>query len=253
MKGTLIGDPVNFSTSDRLYPILYNNFGIKGSFEKVRVPKGELKPFFEAADFDFITVTMPHKVDVISFCDSLSSDAKAIGSVNYIAVIDGRREGQNFDGMGTLDPIEKRILVKDKLVVVVGAGGAARAAIYEAKKRGAKVICVNRTKEKGVKVAKELNVSFSDTIPNQFDVLINATSVGMNPLDDRCIVPDHTSFNGKVVLDMASRTGACKLNAIVSGGGGVYISGSEMFYALSIYGLSFLLQKNKQLHFKYLH
>ncbi len=242
MKGALIGDPVTFSTSDQLYPILYEKFGIDGSFEKIQVPKGELKRFFETADFDFITVTMPHKVDVISYCDTLSNDAKAIGSVNYIAVKDGKMHGQNFDGMGALDPIEERLLVKDKVVVVMGAGGAARAAIYEAKKRGAKVICVNRTKEKGLMLAKELQVEFSATIPQAFDVFINATSVGMDPLDDRSLVSDNISFNGKVVLDMASRTGACKLKTAVTGGNGVYISGALMFYALSIYGLSFLLK-----------
>ena len=46
MKGALIGDPVTFSTSDQLYPILYEKFGIDGSFEKIQVPKGELKGFF---------------------------------------------------------------------------------------------------------------------------------------------------------------------------------------------------------------
>ncbi len=243
MKGALIGDPVTFSTSDKLYPILFKKLEIEGSFEKIRIPKDDLQGFFKTADFDFITVTMPHKVDVIPYCDSLSNDAKAIGSVNYIFVKDGKREGQNFDGMGALDPIEERLFVKDKVVVVMGAGGAAKAAIYEAKKRGAKVICVNRTKEKGVKVAEDLKISFSDTIPNNFDVLINATSVGMDPLDSQSIVSDNLSFKDRVVLDMASRTGACKLNTMVNNSGGVYISGAEMFYALSIYGLSFLLNR----------
>ena len=232
IKGVLIGDPVTFSISDKIYPRLFNEYAINGEFTKVQVKDFELVSFFKDPQYDFITVTMPHKLSVIPFCSSLSDDAKAIGSVNYILCLGNELIGQNFDGVGCLNEIEKKILVKDKRVLVIGTGGAGRAAIYEAKKRGARVFCSNRSIEKGQKVADEFGVYFLNNIEDGFDVVINATSIGMDPSDERLVVKEEV-LKEAVVLDMASRDGNCKLNTLSVKNKSEYISGKDMFLNLT--------------------
>jgi len=238
-KGALIGDPVVYSISHKIYPELFEKYGLNGSFEKIQVKKGCLEQFFRRdLGLDFITVTMPHKIDVIPFCDELSEDAKMIGCVNYILVRGGRRIGHNFDGYGSLNEIEKVCLVKEKSVLVVGAGGAARAAIVEAKKRGGRVYCMNRSVEKGIKVSKELGAGFISSVEGKsFDVIINATPIGMDSTDMRSLISDIDVYRGATVLDMASRDGNCLLRRQVESKDGLYISGSKMFLNLTLESL----------------
>jgi shikimate dehydrogenase len=184
---------------------------------------------------------MPHKRGVIPYLYDQSKDAKAIGAVNFITNIDKKLMGFNFDGAGAFEPIEKRVLVRGKTVVVLGAGGAARAAVYEAKKRGAKVIIVNRTQKKGMELAKEFDVEFMSIPPKKFDVLINATSVGMDPKDQTKLVEKDQSLNEVVVLDMASRGGHSYLMDQTEKNGGIYICGTEMFQSLTKIGFEMFL------------
>lgn len=235
----MIGDPVCYSISDKVYPLLFKEYNLKGEFQKILLESTKLPFFFDnLPDLDFLTVTMPHKKAVIPYLDCLTEDARLIGCVNYISIKDGVLLGCNFDGIGALDVIEKEVLVHRKKVVVVGAGGAARAAIYEAKKRGAFVTCVSRTSEKGKDVARHFQVKFEQEVKEGYDILINATSVGMDPSDTRCILTKPlSSLSQKVVLDMASRNGECILKKYVQHAGGTYIPGSAMFYSLTRAGL----------------
>jgi shikimate dehydrogenase len=237
----LIGDPVCYSISDRVYPLLFPEYNVEGEFCKIQIDSASLPSFFEnIPQYDFLTVTMPHKKAVVPYLDRLTEDARLIGCVNFISINNGHLLGCNFDGIGALNVIEKELPVFGKKVVVVGAGGAARAAIYEAKKRGALVTCVNRTESKGREVSSHFNVAFAHVVERDYDVLINATSVGMDPGDLRCIVSYPSLVAGKVVLDMASRTGEGLLKRYVIKAGGVYISGSKMFYSLTRASLDYI-------------
>lgn len=243
LKGALIGDPVSYSISHEVYPLLFKEYKIDGEFEKIHLSKELLPSFFnDLPNLDFITVTMPHKEAAATYCDSFTKDAKAIGCVNYIAVKEGKLVGCNFDGRGALDVIEEEVRVDGKTVVVMGAGGSARAAIFEARARGAHVIVVNRTKEKAQMLAREFAVSYAEVVPREFDVLINATSVGMDPMDKRELVSSGVDFTKKVVLDMASRNGDCLLQKNVTKTNGIYLPGSLMFWALTRNGLDFIAE-----------
>ncbi|MCH9617110.1 MAG: Shikimate dehydrogenase (NADP(+)) [Chlamydiia bacterium] len=217
---------------------------MKGEFCKIQIDSAALPSFFEnIPPYDFLTVTMPHKLAVSRYCNEFTDDAKEIGSVNFISIVKGQLLGCNFDGIGALDVVEEKLKVKGKRVVVIGAGGAARAAIYEAKKREARVICVNRTEKKGEEIASFFDVGFQQQIPSCFDVLINATCVGMDKGDRQVLVKQPSLLKGKIVLDMASRLGDCLLKEQTDTHHGVYISGSKMFYALTHAGLEFICQK----------
>jgi 3-dehydroquinate dehydratase / shikimate dehydrogenase len=205
------------------------------------VSKNEVDAFFSKAyHYDFISVTMPHKRAVIEYCDALTEDAQIIGRVNFIAKKKGKLVGCNFDGIGALHAIEKKRKVHGEKVVVYGTGASGVAAIIEAKKRGALVFCMNRTKEKGREVAEKLGVVFLDCIPCDFAVFVNATPIGMLKDDSRLIFPKDIDLSEKVVLDMASRNGSCLLNEFCKQNNGCYIPGKEMFLELTKQALLFL-------------
>ena len=188
---------------------------------------------------------MPHKIEVMKYCQKLSEGAKKIGSVNYISINEGVLTGKNTDGIAALNLVEEHKKVNGAHVVVFGAGGAGRAAIYEAKKRGAFVTVCNRSIEKGVKVATEFNTYFSTCIPKAFDVLINATSLGMDANDVSCIIDEKVDLKEVVVLDMASRSGDCMLKKFTKKHSTVYISGAEMFKSLTIHSLNETCKQHK--------
>ena len=232
---------MTYSISDKVYPALFAEHGIDGTFEKIPLKKSLLGLFFRSnLSYDFITVTMPHKKAVMEYCTSLTEEARAIGSVNYILLSEGELLGCNFDGIGALDPIEQIIPVSGKRILVLGAGGAARAAIFEAKKRGAEVFVWNRTKDRAQLLAKEFGVHFTAEISPDFEVLINATSVGMASDDRGVLIKEPRFLHKKVVLDMASRDGNCPLAKATLDNSGTYISGKEMFTTLTLAGLHFL-------------
>jgi 3-dehydroquinate dehydratase/shikimate dehydrogenase len=165
----LIGDPVRRSVGH-----LFHN--PQFLYVKMKVEADELESFFalvEDLPFRGLSVTSPLKEKVIPYLARISSEAKAIGAVNTLVRGLSGWEGFNTDGKAAVDVLGE---VRGKKVVVVGAGGAARAIVYELVKRGAVVTIVNRTKKKGQDLAIELGCVFAEEVP-LCDILVNATSV----------------------------------------------------------------------------
>ena len=142
-----------------------------------------------------INLTIPHKVSVLPYLDEISSAAKLMGAVNTVINSNNRLLGENTDGKGFL-----RSLVEDagvnpsgKRVVLIGAGGAARAIAVELALAGASEITVlNRTAWRGQDLVALLNTKTGVTadfvlwdsdyfVPADCDVLVNATSIGLSP------------------------------------------------------------------------
>ena len=119
-----------------------------------------------------LSVTMPLKEKVLPFVDR--GDLK-LGAINTLVFKQGEITGVNTDGQGALDALEKRGAVRGKTVVLLGAGGAARAIALEAKRRGALLFIVNRTREKGEALARA--VGGVCDFPSRYDILINCTPV----------------------------------------------------------------------------
>lgn len=140
--------------------------------------------------FKGINVTIPHKSAVIKYLDYADTAAKAIGSVNTIAVKNGKLYGYNTDYSGfASDLILKNVKVKGKNVFIFGAGGGARAVIYSVKNSGAKnIYLANRTYAKAVCLAKEFGIKaagFTEAsdIAADADLIVNASACGMNAAD----------------------------------------------------------------------
>lgn len=203
-----IGCPIKHSLSPVMHTAGFKKLGINSQFIYLaaEVKPTNLKMAIEGMkglNIKGISVTIPHKQKVMKYLDKIDKDAKVIGAVNTIVNKNGKLTGFNTDWIGALTALEKRVKLKGKKVAIIGAGGAARAIIYGLKKKRAEVTIFNRSLEHARKLAKEFNCKYFglDSLEQaqNSDVIINATSIGMNedrsPIDKKFIIKDHIIFD----------------------------------------------------------
>lgn len=156
----LVGDPVTGSIGHLTNNAVMRELNLDAVYVKMKVQPKDLSmtlPLLKSMGFRGLAVTMPLKVEMIPLLDDMDSDAKAIGAVSFVHIEKGRLVGYNKDGYGALESLEKLGPVRQKKMIILGAGGAARAIAYEARKRGAHVVILNRTKDKAQQLAEEFN------------------------------------------------------------------------------------------------
>ena len=156
--------------------------------------------------------SIPHKVAVIKHLDGLGESAAVMGAVNCAVLRDGKFIGENTDGKGFLQSLAEVIDPKGKTIVMFGAGGAARAIGVELALAGAKrITIVNRDPKRGqtlvdllnrkTKVKAELTAwNKTYAVPNDADILVNATSIGLFPDVDAKLDVDVESFGKSLVV-----------------------------------------------------
>jgi shikimate dehydrogenase len=170
-----------------------------------------------AMNFQGINLTIPHKVAVLQHLDQVAPDAALIGAVNTVRRDGNRLVGENTDGKGFLRALRQdgKKDPSGKKVVILGAGGAARAISVELAIAGAgRITIVNRTRERGQELVDHLNAK-TDTpatsahwtavyaLPEDTDILINATSIGLYPdVDARPDIDYDTIHAGLLVCDV---------------------------------------------------
>lgn len=175
----LIGDPVDQSISEETHNTLIEAFNWNAVYLKWSVKESDLKDFLELAvqlNFSGLSVTMPLKEVIIPLLDRIDTIAEIIGAVNTILINQSLTFGFNTDCTGALIAIEQTLSVSGKKIAVIGSGGAAKAIIYEACKRGAEVMVLSRHPEKAAASLK----NFSCTVKSVeglafYDILINCT------------------------------------------------------------------------------
>ena len=149
---------------------------------------------------------MPHKVKAMSYLDYIDPVAREIGAINTIVNNNGILSGYNTDFTGAQKAISEFYNVRSKKILIVGAGGVSRAIILALKKNGAgEIFLTNRDEKKGKKVAKELGLEyypFQRKTDLKVDLLINATSVGMSPLQKEMIIPKKFLSNYSAIMDV---------------------------------------------------
>lgn len=134
-----------------------------------------------ALKFRGTTISMPYKIEVMKYLDRLDETAKSIGAVNVVINDNGILTGYNSDWMGAMTALKEITKIKDKKILVLGAGGAARAIVYGLTKEGGKVKVLNRTISRAEELAKTFNVEFGGLELkdiSKYDIIMNATSVG---------------------------------------------------------------------------
>ena len=217
----LIGDPVEHSMSPVMHNAAFREMGLDYLYVPFRVKPealGEAIEGMRALNIKGLNVTIPHKVAVLQLLDELDPLAEKIGAVNTIVNDDGLLKGYNTDASGCLQALlEKGVEPEGKNVVLLGAGGAARAVSFILADRGAHLVILNRPEEldwaqelagrisqifgKEV-VAQELNSGNLAKHLGNADILVNATSVGMSPNIDETPVTADLLKPGLIVYDI---------------------------------------------------
>jgi shikimate dehydrogenase len=234
----IVGDPVSHSLSPAMHNAAYEKLAIDDQFVYLgtNVKVTNLKEVILAMrvmdNFYGLTCTIPHKVEVLKYLDWVDEKAKKIGAVNTVVKKNGLLCGYNTDWLGAVIPLEKITSLKGKTVLVLGAGGAARAIVYGLKEKEAVVYILNRTLERAKKLAKEfkakvLTFNHQKEVSN-FDIIINATSVGMEPLVNE--TPINPSFlkKNQIVFDFVYNPKETKLLKEAKKKGAKIIYGLEM-------------------------
>ena len=212
----LIGHPVEHSFSPPMHNAAFDALNMDYAYVAFDVNPNDLKSAIEGAEslnIKGFNVTIPHKVDVMQYLDDLDEVARLIGAVNTIDF--KNLKGYNTDGIGAVKAIEEVTSIKNKNVVVAGAGGASRAISFYIAKYGAESLTIlNRNEAKAESLASDVSDSgligevASDSINaignymESADVLIDTTPLGMHPnINDEPIVKADMMDEDLVVFD----------------------------------------------------
>lgn len=233
----LIGNPVNKSISDETHNHLFKQLGLNAVYIKLLLEEYELSEFLHLAKklpIQGLSVTMPFKEKIIPLLDEVDEEALTLGAANTLVLNEGKFKGFNTDGIGALNAIENQAPVKDKKMIILGAGGAAKAIIYESLRRNAEVTILNRTPEKALALATKFGCHAADSLTAPYDILVNTTPHPM-PISAESILPN------TVVMDIKTRPKYTELLHCAAEKGSKIVFGYEMFreQALGQYKLWF--------------
>ena len=178
-----------------------------------------------------LSITMPYKQDIVKELENSDPLTRQIGACNTVVrSAEGKLYGFNTDVAGVLVPLEQRLHLAGARVLLVGAGGVARAAAFGLKFKGAEVFITNRTPEKAQALARQAKVKYikrADVAKQSFDVIINATPVGMG--NDKQSPLEEKELNTKFVFDLVYVPAETKLIKMARAKNLQVIPGLEMF------------------------
>jgi shikimate dehydrogenase len=241
----VIGDPIEHTLSPTIHNAAFNHLGLNFVFLAFHVKAADLKNAIQGMrglGIHGLNVTMPHKNKVIIYLDELDEAVKFLDSANTILNKAGKLSGFNTDGVGALKALrENGVELSKKKVLLLGAGGAAKAIAFSLAKEVGELVVLNRATEKAQELAERLTKTLGkkvvggslclDTIAENLqdsDVLINATSVGMNPDADKNIVAPRLLRSDLTVMDIVYNPIETKLAKDAKAAGANLISGVEM-------------------------
>lgn len=205
-KFAVIGHPITHSKSPALHQAGFIELEIDATFEALDLSPEDLRDWMinEAHEYVGAAITVPYKETIIPYIDKLTDAAKLIGAVNTLYWENDVLHGTNTDCIGALRALQSEVPNPEgKSVLIMGAGGAARAIIFALKTAGCKIVVCNRTAEKAVQLAEEFEVEAAESLesvfPEKFDIIINTTSVGLKEwksiVPEDFWMPQHTAFD----------------------------------------------------------
>jgi 3-dehydroquinate dehydratase/shikimate dehydrogenase len=233
----VLGRPVGHSLS----PLVHNAAFAARQVNAVFLPleaadAGDFLSFDAAFPLRGVSVTIPHKQEVFNDSASLSIEADRVGAVNTLVRRERGWHGENTDVEGFLKPLRRRMHLAHVRVLVLGAGGAARAVLYGLCSSGAVPCIVARDRAKAQQLASGFQAEHAgwEDIPSlTWDVLVNTTPVGMYPRVDESPVPPELLSRGWV-YDLVYNPAETKLLRDAAARGCRTISGAEMFLAQAL-------------------
>jgi len=241
----VIGYPIEHTLSPLMHNAAFEAVGLDYVFLAFKVKPSRVEDAvngMRALNIRGLNVTMPHKSRVMAHLDRIDLSAQIIGSVNTILNKENLLFGFNTDGVGALKALkENGVELKGRKVLLLGAGGAARAIAYTMAKEADELAVLNRTVKQAQSLSKLLEKSFNKKIvagslsPSDIqknlqdsDILINATSVGMKPHPDESPVAPKYLRPNLAVLDIVYNPLETKLAKDAKLAGAKMVSGVEM-------------------------
>ena len=241
----VFGDPVDGNPTGVLEEAGFAALGLNYRYLTLKVTPDDFDTAMKslhALHMKGINLTMPHKITVLPYLDEMSEAARIIGAVNTILVQDGRLIGDNTDGKGFVQALAMEGVTPDKKnIVILGAGGAARAIAVECALVGASSITIiNRGQANAEKLVSTLlehtgaKASFlpwseHQKLPEGTDILINATPIGFHPNTEEKPDIDYSSITpGMVVSDVVFNPDVTQFLKAAAANGATTISGLGM-------------------------
>lgn len=196
----LIGHPLGHSMSPFIHERLFKASGMTEDYVLKDIsPENLENSFDELSELKGFNITIPHKMGIIPFCDKLDDSAKRYNSVNCVSIKDGVKTGYNTDCDGFLMSVKDDYPLDGK-VLLVGCGGVGRMIGIEAARHGASLtiayipqdteLVKQAVSEISKFTDKEIKTVLTSEISGKFDMMINATPVGMYPKTENCPVSD---------------------------------------------------------------
>jgi shikimate dehydrogenase len=210
----VFGDPVEHSLSPVMHNAAYKVLGMDCEYHKFRVTLDDLEAAImgaKAMGFGGLNLTIPLKENALKIVEP-DTMARAIGAVNTIEFSDDHIIGHNTDGIGAVKAlVSSGMDIPGSSVLILGAGGAARAVAYQLAKDGARVTIANRTPGRAQELAENVrsvgdaNGTGLEELPEltyNADIIINTTSVGMHPDTEQTLVTVDMMHTGQVIFDI---------------------------------------------------
>lgn len=228
----IIGNPVTHSLSPAMHNAALEASDINGAY--LPFPALDIKEAVigvRGLGVQGVSVTIPHKENVMALLDDLDPVAVKIGAVNTIVNRDGHLTGLNTDWLGATRALAEKVELKGTNAVILGAGGSARAIGFGLLEKGVKFVLCSRTESRGQALAEELScpwISLADADQLSGKILINATSVGMVPHIENTPLPGELLSRFQVVMDIVYAPMQTRLLREAENAGCDVINGLEM-------------------------
>lgn len=234
----LIGHPLGHSMSPFIHKRLFEESGKTAEYSLVDIAPEELQSKLPSVlnGYEGLNVTIPHKISVIDFLDGLDDSAEKYDSVNCICRKDGKLIGFNTDCIGFLRSVPQKNL--GGRVLLLGCGGVGRMIAIEAASHGADITMAiipqaremadSLVKETKAKTGMDIKTVMMDDISGKFDLLINATPVGMFPKSDACPVSEKLIGDCSAVFDVIYNPTKTRLIKIAESMGIPAVGGMSM-------------------------
>jgi len=226
------GDPVAHSLSPAIMNAALRRENVNGVYLALHAKTlKDLLACVRDIPIHGLSITMPYKQAIVEHLDNTDSHTTKIGACNTVVrAQDGKLYGFNTDAAGVVRPLEQRISIEQAKILVLGSGGAARAAVFGLKERGAEVFILNRSAAPAQKLARQAkakSLKRADLKKMTFDVIINATPVGMGNTRETPL--NEAEINAKYVFDMIYEPEETRLLKLAKAKGAEIIPGIEMF------------------------
>ena len=229
----VVGNPVRHSLSPLMQNMAFRRETVNAVFLPLQTSRlNDLLTLVRDVPLHGLAVTMPFKTEIIKHLEKTDALSEKIGACNTVVrAQDGKLYGFNTDVAAVVRPLERRLPLKGAKILVLGAGGAGRAAVFGLVDKGAEVFILNRDAEKAKKLARQAKaktIRKDQLAKSNFDVIMNTTPVGMRGVKPTCLL-EPKELNARLVFDLVYNPIDTPLIRMAREKGLPVVTGVEMF------------------------